>query len=269
MPNRRAVTGKIISNERIANGVYEMRIAEGFISETAEPGQFVNIYIPRADLLLPRPISVCETLAGEFRIVYQTIGEGTKYMSRLARGGEIKMSGPAGNGFCVNERAAESKKIIVAGGGIGVPPLLFLVKRLREINKSAEIVIFLGFKNESHVILTDDFKKYGTVRVSTDDGSFLNGRRGLVTDDIKDFVENANVGVIFSCGPGPMLKNISELAEENKIACFISMEERMACGTGACVGCAVKVKDNENGFAYKRVCHDGPVFNSREIIWNE
>ena len=258
------VYGEIISNKKIADDIFDMRIKEDHIAQTARPGQFVNVYIPRADLLLPRPVSVCETdvREGIFRIVYQAIGEGTAIISHLKPGDAMRMTGPAGNGFDLGYgEKPDAVKITIAGGGIGVPPLLFLARALAGSGAKINITTFLGFKTETRAILTDEFEKVGAARISTDDGSL--GYKGFVPDHMR--AAGAEADVIYACGPAPMLKNVAAYAAEKNVPCFVSMEERMACGLGACVGCAVKVKTGD-GFTYKKACSDGPVFDAREVL---
>ena len=258
------VLGEIISNEQIADDIIDMRIKERFIARTARPGQFVNIYIPRADLLLPRPISVCGTFINEgvFRIVFQTVGGGTETVSRLKPGDALRMTGPAGNGFDLDwfNNPNKNYNITIAGGGIGVPPLLFLTRALAGSGNNTKITAFLGFKTETRGILADEFEKYSAVYISTDDGS--RGYKGFVPDHMRAVGVEADV--IYACGPAPMLKRVAAYAAEEDVPCFVSVEERMACGLGACVGCAVKVKTG-GGFTYKKACSDGPVFDAREV----
>ena len=175
-------------------------------------------------------------------------------MAELQVGTFMDVLAPLGNGFKLED---SSKKAVFVGGGIGVPPLLAAAKFYGE-----NATVALGFRNKKFVILEDDFKAAGAdVRVATDDGSY--GYNGLVIDLIKD----ENPDIIYACGPTPMLKAVAKFAEEKGIECQISLEERMACGIGACLGCAVKLK-NENGEEYNgHVCKDGPVFDSKEVAW--
>ena len=256
----RRVFGELISNANVTGNIYDMRVAERYISEAARPGQFVNIYMPRADLLLPRPLSVCETYAdeGAFRIIYQAMGEGTNLLASLKPGDKMRMTGPAGNGFVTGDE----KRIMIAGGGIGVPPLLALARKLK--NENAELSIFLGFKNAGLAVLEDEFLNVtGRVYVSTDDGSA--GFNGFITEHMR--AREAAADVIYACGPLAMLKSVAGYAAEINASCYVSMEERMACGIGACVGCAVKIK-KEGSFTYKKVCSDGPVFGAGEVCWD-
>jgi len=261
---KRFVCGEVIYNGPIADDIFDMRIAEGFIAEHAHPGQFVNVYAPGADTLLPRPLGVCDAHADEgiFRVVYRIAGEGTRRLSALKPGDKIKMTGPAGNGFPI----FKTVNISIAGGGTGVPPLLFLARELRGSNRSADISVFLGFRSERQMILRDDFLKLNAaVNVSTDDGSA--GFHGHVGGNMR--AADKKTDIVYACGPAPMLKDIAAFAETKNAMCFVSLEERMACGVGACLGCVAGVKAADGvGRVYKKVCSDGPVFNAREAVWD-
>lgn len=246
----------IIKNNVCAYNIYDMVLKVPAIAENAVAGQFVEIYIDNGVNLLPRPISICEINKqnGSIRLMYQTVGDGTELISKFKKGESIRIMGPLGNGF----KICGSCENVFIGGGIGIPPLLETAKNC-EGNKK----IILGFKTKDNIILQDDFKKIGAeVFIATDDGSY--GFKGNVVQ----LIENINLkgDVIFSCGPKIMLKGVAEYAQNNNIKCQVSMEERMACGIGACVGCVIKVKDNDS-WAYKKVCSDGPVFDSCEVIW--
>ena len=259
---KKVLYGEIINNTRIADNIYDMRIAESTVAGGAQPGQFVNIYPDAAGMLLPRPISICEADAetGVFRVIIRASGAGTAHITQLGPGGRLRMTGPCGNGFPV----CDCKNIVIAGGGIGAPPLLMLAHFLRKRGRHANIRVFIGFANSNGVILTRDFADGGfTPHISTDDGSM--GFNGNVTDCMRQ--SDAAADIIYACGPAPMLAAVSRCAAERHIRCYVSLEERMACGLGACLGCAVKIK-TEDGFTYKKVCTDGPVFDSREVSWD-
>lgn len=249
----------IIEQNQIARGIFSMKLQCNEIAETALPGQFVNLYCREGERLLPRPISICETdrEKGILTLVYAVVGKGTESFSRLKKGDTIKVLGPLGNGFKIDE----SMKIhILIGGGIGVPPLVELAKHLK-----GEIYAFLGFAENP--ILVEEFKGHGAkVFVATDDGSA--GFKGDVIELIKN--ENITGDMIYSCGPKPMLKAVGKWAEDMGIKAQISMEERMACGIGVCVGCVCKIKKKEEeDWQNRKVCTDGPVFWSEEVIWDE
>ncbi len=249
----------IIEQNQIARGIFSMKLQCNEIAGTAMPGQFVNLYCREGERLLPRPISICETdrEKGILTLVYAVVGKGTESFSRLKKGDTIKVLGPLGNGFKIDE----SIKIhILIGGGIGVPPLVELAKHLK-----GEIYAFLGFAESP--ILVKELESHGSkVFVATDDGSA--GFKGNVIELVKN--ENITGDMIYSCGPRPMLKAVGKWAEDMGIRAQISMEERMACGIGVCVGCVCKIKKKEEeDWQNRKVCTDGPVFWSEEVIWDE
>lgn len=252
---RDKVSAKIVVNEEIADKVYKMVIEQKQISREAKAGQFINVYCKAESRILPRPISICEVDSekGLVTIVYMIVGMGTKEFSNLEVGDKVEVLGPLGNGF----ELKECEENIIIGGGVGTPPLLELVKRL-----SGKKKVFLGFKSGAYLI--DEFSKYAEVYVATDDGSV--GEKGTVIDLLKK--AGVSSGNIYSCGPKPMLVAVKKVACELKMNAQISLEERMGCGIGACVGCICKIKaDNEEGFTYKKVCKDGPVFDAKEVIF--
>lgn len=249
------VLAEVLSNNSINDSIFDMVVKAPELAEMAKAGQFAELYTNSDALLLPRPISICEVdkANGALRFVYQNVGKGTNLFSKLKKGDKIQILGTCGNGYTLGE---ENEHHILVGGGIGVPPLLELAKNLK-----GKKTVILGFR--SGCFLKEEFEKYADeVHIATDDGSV--GFKGNVVQ----LMESLNIqgDKIYSCGPKIMLKFLSQYAEKNNIACQVSMEERMACGIGACVGCVIKIKDNE-GWTYKKVCKDGPVFNSKEVIW--
>lgn len=244
---------EVMSMDFINENICDMTIKCTNIAKEARAGQFVELYPDNGVNLLSRPISICEINKdeGSLRLVYQIVGKGTELFSKLKKGDSIRVLGPCGNGYSLKEGVS-----LLVGGGIGVPPLLETCKNIK-----GEKIVVLGFRSGS--FLKEDFEKLGAkVYITTDDGS--EGFKGNVVDLLKK--ENINADVIYSCGPKIMLKFLSMWAEENNIECQVSMEERMACGIGACVGCVVQIKDGED-WVYKKVCKDGPVFDSREVMW--
>lgn len=244
---------KVLENLMIADQIYSMWIKEEEIAKEAKPGQFISLYCQDGSKLLPRPISICEINKeqGKLRLVYRIAGEGTKEFSERKVNDCIEVMGPIGNGFTL-----EGKKVLIIGGGIGIPPMLELAKQL-----DCEKQIVLGFRYAT--FLSDEFKPYGKVFISTEDGS--TGTKGNVIDAIK--ANHLEADMIFACGPTPMLKGIKIYAEENNIKAQISMEERMACGIGACLGCICETTetDSHNNVKNKRICKDGPVFYIDEV----
>lgn len=245
-------TAKVISQECIATDIFSMWIKTG-IAKEAKPGQFISVYTKNDSKLLPRPISICEINDDKtaLRIVYRTVGEGTKEFSQYKDGDDVVILGPLGNGFSLG-----SEKAILIGGGIGIPPMLQLAKELK-----CEKTIVVGYRDE--LFLNEELAKYGTVVIATEDGS--TGTKGNVIDAIK--ANGVKGDVIYSCGPIPMLRGIKAYSEENNITAYISMEERMACGVGACLGCVCKSTgvDDHSKVNNKRVCADGPVFNAKDV----
>ncbi len=246
---------KVIDQLNLAEGVYSMVLSTK-AAEYAIPGQFISIFSNNGSKLLPRPISICEIdkNAGTLRVVYRVVGEGTTAFSKLTAGDEIEIMGPLGNGFPL-----EGDKAIVVGGGIGVPPMLELAKQL-----SGTVTAVMGYRNDD-MFLTEEFTDVASeLIIATDDGSV--GVHGTVVDAMK--VNELNADVIYACGPKPMLRGVAEYAKEHGIKCYVSMEERMACGVGACLGCVCQSteKDDHSHVNNKRVCKDGPVFLSTEVV---
>ena len=256
--NRKKENAVVISQEMLADGIFSMWLRTE-AAETAVPGQFISMYTNDGTKLLPRPISICEInkAEGALRVVYRVTGEntGTKQFSEAKVGDIIPVIGPLGNGFPLDK--AEGKKAFLMGGGIGVPPILELSKQL-----NCEKQIVMGYR-DSNTFLKNQFEENGSVYVSTEDGSV--GTKGNVMDAIRE--NGLTADIIYACGPTPMLRAIKNYAEENGIECYISLEERMACGIGACLACVCKSKekDHHTNVNNKRICKDGPVFLSTEV----
>ncbi len=273
--------GTVVYNSQLIDGVYDMELVVPFDMPVPDAGQFVGVYVGDGGLLLPRPISVCEARPGigTIRLVYKKVGKGTERLSRLQTRGKVNLLGPLGNGYAPSE---DAEFHIIVGGGLGVPPLLELTKRLRFCKKRVAVV--LGFADE--VFLVDEFKRYADeIFIATDSGR--EGTRGNVTDVLNSpellTIIGASAPVkaaMYSCGPKPMLKAVSEFAKAKGLPLQVSMEERMACGIGSCLCCAVpkgqardsgepgasRERTGELGKVYLRVCKDGPVFDYREVL---
>ena len=243
----------IISQEKIAEGIYSMWLCTKEIAAHAKAGQFVSVYSNDGSRLLPRPISICEIdkEKNAIRLVYRIAGKGTAEFSAMCDGMQLKVVGPLGNGFPKKE-----KKAFLIGGGIGIPPMLQLAKEL-----DCEKQMVLGFRDE--LFLVDEFEKFGKVYIATEDGSA--GTKGNVLDAIRE--NGITADVIYACGPTPMLRALKNYAAENQIECWISMEERMACGIGACLACVCKSKEKDvhSNVKNKRICKEGPVFLAEEV----
>ncbi|HHV09099.1 MAG TPA: dihydroorotate dehydrogenase electron transfer subunit [Clostridiales bacterium] len=243
----------ITENVEIAKDIYSMWLNAPDISREARPGQFVSLYCRDRSKLLPRPISICEINKeqGKIRLVYRIAGEGTREFAGMDAAEDMEAMGPLGNGFTL-----EGKKALLIGGGIGIPPMLELAKQL-----SCEKQIVLGYRDIT--FLEKEFEAYGKVYISTEDGS--RGTKGNVIDAIRE--ESLDADIIFACGPTPMLRGVKAYATEHKIKAQLSLEERMACGIGACLGCICKTKevDHHSNVKNKRICKDGPVFYAEEV----
>ena len=234
---------KILKNEQVVDNIYKLVLE---FRDEIIPGQFFMLKTLNNEFLLPRPISVNDCDDNTVTFLYRVEGSGTKVMSNLIEGVEIQAFGPLGNGFDVEKLKG---KVAVVGGGIGIAPLLYLVKRL---GKKADV--YLGFRDTTYEI--DEFKKYANkVLVATEDGSV--GQKGFVTG----LINFNDYDCVVTCGPQIMMDAIMDECEKNKTVCFVSLEKRMACGLGACLGCVVQTIDG-----MKRVCKDGPIFEKSELV---
>lgn len=245
---------KILEKQELAKGIFNFVVKADELADIAEPGQFANLLAPGKTLR--RPISICDVDKERrtLRFVFEIRGEGTKLLSEFEVGDSFDILGPLGQGFRLGDT---NRKALFVGGGIGVPPLLNPAK---QFGKNATVV--LGFRNKDAMILKEDFEKAGCkVIIATDDGSF--GHHGLVTECL----DGVAADVIFACGPMPMLKALCKVADERSIECQISLEERMACGIGACLGCACKTKKPDGNETYGHVCKDGPVFDYKKVVF--
>ncbi|RQD71521.1 MAG: dihydroorotate dehydrogenase electron transfer subunit [Tindallia sp. MSAO_Bac2] len=250
---------KVKKHGEIGENCWSIWLEASEIVDEVNPGQFIHVKLNNGEKLLPRPLSICETdtSSNTLRLVYAVVGKGTEALSQVKTGETLRILGPLGNGFDINQSASKS---IIVGGGMGIPPLLELSK-----NIPGKKEIYLGYS--STPFLLEEFEKQNAdIYVSTDDGCF--GYKGTVIDLMR--YNNAQGDSLYSCGPKPMLKALSGWAEKNKIPAQVSLEERMACGVGACLVCTCKVKkENENDWKHQRVCADGPVFRSQEVVWDE
>lgn len=262
MEKKRMEKGKILKNEPLTPDIYEMVLEVKNFSK-AQAGQFVNLYCKDGARLLPRAISIGEvdSDAGTFRLIYKVLGKGTQEFANLRRGEEINYLGPLGKGFSPEEQneKEEEQDILIIGGGVGVPPLLELTKQLRGKKR-----VLLGFEKES--ILIEDFQRVATeVAVATATGA--EGIKGTVMDLLDQGAYTPTK--IYGCGPKGMLKALQAWGKARSIPMELSLEERMACGIGACLVCTCKIKEgpHEEDWAYQRVCKDGPVFNGDEVVF--
>lgn len=233
-------------NRKIAKNTYFMRL-DGDTTAITAPGQFINIRLD--GYFLRRPISVCDCDREGLTIIYKTVGQGTKEMSKQTAGTKLDILSGLGNGY---DTSKSGQNPVLIGGGVGVPPMYMLCKRIIAEGKKATVI--LGFNSADEVFMVEEFKKTGAeVLVATADGSV--GTKGFVTDILKDL----DYTYFYTCGPMPMFKAIESIA---KTSGQYSFEERMGCGFGACMGCTCKTK-----YGSKRICKDGPVLEREEIVW--
>lgn len=265
MVNRTKCMAQVTSQIKLAEDIYSMWLKfpkDVGAAAVAVPGQFISMYCHDGSRILPRPISICEINSNDnmLRVVYRIVGKGTEEFSKLSAGSTIDIIAPLGNGFTIN--ADICKKALVIGGGIGIPPMLALAKELKSNYIKVDAV--LGYKDGT-LFLKNEFESYANVYISTEDGSA--GVKGNVVDAINKY--NIKADIIYACGPLPMLRGIKVLAKELGIKAQLSLEERMACGIGACLGCICtsKEKDEHSNVNNKRICKDGPVFDSEEVTF--
>ncbi len=251
---------EVVDKRELLHDIYRFTVSSSVMAQNACPGQFLEIKCGDGlEVLLRRPISISavDKNKGEVSFIFRMKGKGTQTLARKKAGESLDILGPLGKGFSIS---SQNKKAAVIGGGIGIFPLLFLANEL----KVQQVYTYLGFRNKNFILLEDEFKSASKqLSIATDDGSY--GTRALVTDLLLRDIENTRFDMIYSCGPLPMLKKVKEVAESANIPCEISVEERMGCGVGACLGCACKLTDGED-FKFGHVCKDGPVFNANEII---
>lgn len=235
---------EIISNVQLVTDIYEMKLTAPMCAQV-RPGQFVQVQIP--GFYLRRPISVCEVNGSEMTLIYKVVGQGTSSMHAMQAGEMLNLFGPLGTGFPIEDR-----DVVLIGGGVGIPPLVETAKQYRCMGRHVTAV--LGFNTKDQIFLTDRFQKLGCdVIIATMDGSL--GTRGTVLDAMKE--HHVSSGFVEACGPMPMLKAVSASCQG-----YISLESRMACGIGACMGCVVKNRNEES----LRVCKDGPVFAIGKVV---
>ncbi|MDK2798615.1 MAG: dihydroorotate dehydrogenase electron transfer subunit [Clostridiales bacterium] len=254
---------KISYKKEIVPGIFDMRVVCKEIAQQAKPGQFLNIKCCEGlTAILRRPISICDidTKNQEIRFIFQVKGNGTKLLALKKVGDNIDILGPLGNGYYINDQYTNP---LLVGGGIGVFPLLMLIKSISSQNST----VYLGFKNKEMVVLEKDFHKVcSNLQIATDDGSY--GHKGYVTQLMEKKLQKDPVDIVYACGPEPMLRLVNNTCKKYNIPCQISLEQRMGCGIGACLVCACKIKTTQD-WEYKHVCKDGPVFWGNEVIFDD
>lgn len=270
------VRATIISNKKINDDFRLMRLGSAHLAKHARPGQFVEILCASgakgaAEAFLRRPFGVHRIVRGGIEVLFEVVGKGTGVLSQMKPGNEVSVLGPLGNGFTIDK----TKDAVIVAGGIGVAPLVALAQKLGKAD------VYIGARGESHLLCEKEFRAFGCrVKVATEDGS--KGYKGLVTALVEQRLADGDTNAmvypapaaqddrtfrrnvqIYTCGPTGMLKAVAALARSHGAACQVSLEEKMACGVGVCLGCPVKVTGGE----YKMVCKDGPVFDAVDIAW--
>ncbi len=264
MPPSRLRQATILSNKPVGRGYYRLLLRAPEAAASARPGHFVMLRVSEnRDPLLARPFGICSVPSySSIEIVYRVVGRGTSLLTRMEAGHTVSLLGPLGQRFPLPDK---SRTPVLVAGGSGFPPLHFLAQRA-----GARAHLFIGSKSKECLPPVGIIKSFKAVtfkiHVATEDGSL--GTRGMTTDILNAFLtrlEQKTHFVLYACGPHAMLGAVSRIAAEHSIPCYVSMEERMACGLGACMGCAISMKAG----GYKRACKEGPVFDSREIDWSE
>lgn len=238
---------KTYENVEISEGVYKLSIKGKF---NVKPGQFFMIKVGDGEPLLPRPISVCDVTSEEINFLYQIVGAGTKLLSKLRKNDDVQIMGPLGNGFDVENIKG---KIAIVSGGIGIAPLVYLIKSLT----NCEIDLYAGFRSVDYSVDTVE-KNVNNIYLSTENGKI--GHKGYITD----LINPQDYETIICCGPEIMMKKVVSMCNDANVNVLASMETHMACGIGACLVCTCKTKDGN-----KRTCKDGPVFNGKDLIFND
>ncbi|NQU17164.1 MAG: dihydroorotate dehydrogenase electron transfer subunit [Candidatus Saganbacteria bacterium] len=256
---------RIINHQKLSDTYYKLTLESKEISALAKPGQFVNILINHGTCpLLRRPFAIHRKNKDKeiFEVLYEVVGNGTMALSIKKIGDELDILGPLGNGFTIDQN---KKTAIIVAGGIGIAPLVALAEETKSSNQT--IYFITGHGSNNAIVCIDELKSMGIETIlCTDDGTA--GKKGTATKLLKDLLDNKlspisyNQSTIYSCGPKAMLKATAAIAKSKQISCQVSLEEKLACGIGACLGCSVKTKKG-----YKLVCKDGPVFDAEELVW--
>ena len=257
------IKAKLLKKEELKPGILKFSVQADEIIKTAKPGNFIEIRVnDDIEPFLRRPISIhnMDRESGILEFIFQEKGKGTKILSTKREGELIDIIGPLGFGTF---KYSSFEKLGIIGGGIGIFPLYELSKNAQKENKSVNT--YLGFRNKELVVLEEEFKKVSNnLIITTDDGSYA--EKGFAIDFLKKDIEDGKIDSIYACGPLPMLRAVRELALEKNIPCQISLEEKMACGLGVCLGCAVKTATSpKDAPEYWHVCKAGPVFQAKEV----
>ncbi|WP_428897917.1 dihydroorotate dehydrogenase electron transfer subunit [Parelusimicrobium proximum] len=255
------IKAKILKKKQYSDTIFEFVLHAPYIAETAAAGQFVEVAVKGAGApLLRRPFGIkdADAKAGTISILFKAVGRGTEILGAKQEGCELNVLGPLGKGFKIEK----DKNHILVAGGLGVPPIFFLAKKIAEAGE--KVYTFIGARTKSEIAAADDFLALGCeLGITTDDGSM--GEKCLVSVPMERKLKDLKDPVIYACGPHKMLESLAHIAESVKVPLQVSLEEKMACGLGVCRGCPVQVKNADT--KYKMVCQDGPVFNAEDIVW--
>lgn len=251
--HKKALDTEILSNRRVGTDIYRLEIASPFLARTGVPGQFLQVRIEGAGLLLRRPLGIAEVdpATGAVAMYYRIVGKGTAALAEMQAGQTVNCLGPLGQGFSL-----KAERPLLIGGGMGLAPLLFLAQRFQ-----GKAAVLMGGRNKAEVFWADFFAPFAKqVFTTTDDGSV--GEKGFTTSLLPTLLEKYRFDVLFTCGPDIMMRKIWEIAEKADVPCQVSLERRMACGLGACLSCVIDTTDGGR----KKVCQDGPVFWAQEVF---
>ncbi|MGI6487661.1 MAG: dihydroorotate dehydrogenase electron transfer subunit [Syntrophothermaceae bacterium] len=254
----------IIRNEEIVPGYLELELRAPGIARQALPGQFINIRVGSTlDPLLRRPFSVYDNdkNAGDITILYKVVGRGTGMMAELDMGETLDVLGPLGRPFSLPENL---QRVVLVGGGVGMAPLVYLARVSCE--RGAAVTALVGARTASELLGLNHLQGMGVkVMVTTDDGS--QGIQGQVTDGLEPLLTESDYDFIYCCGPEPMMARVADMAHRYGLEGEVALEENMACGIGACLGCAHRVKQGQD-YSYVQICHEGPVFSMSEVVFD-
>ncbi len=262
------ITARIITNEKLTEEIYQLVFySPELIEQKPVPGQFLHVRVSEhLEPLLRRPISIhdIDHHLMQCTLIYRVGGKGTQFLREKREGDSLDILGPLGNGFPMEE-INEGEQVVLLGGGVGIPPLYYLAKEL--VKKEIPLTILLGYNSKEHSFLIKKFSQVGEVNIATMDGT--EGIKGTVVDLITDYLNEKLLqtgSTFYACGPTPMLKAIQNEWLDTPINGYLSLEERMGCGIGACYGCVIKVDTMIDPKGYKKICQEGPVFSFREVL---
>src|SRR5512143_2344618 len=262
---------KVVSNEKIFGAYYHMELGAKGIGRNAGPGMFYMLKVGfGTDPLLRRPLSLHRVMSPDMvKFLYKDVGRGTSLLARMVPGDTLDVVGPLGKGFRLGK---DVKQALLVAGGVGVAPLLGFAESINRTRKDVPIAAFVGGRGEDDLLAIKEFRDLGVrTYLCTEDGS--RARCGVVTDTLKEYIEKYSKHgtegwTVYSCGPKPMMMSVAAICSEKGLKCYCSLEANMACGVGACMGCVVPMIDKAHGGTiYKKVCEDGPVFDSEDILW--